>query len=79
MLWGSLLCVDPEVFQIHNITCRRVYIYSNEETKQHQNFDVVGILVRTKYCLVLNEMFNVDVNNNVLWVKLVEDNQVQRG
>lgn len=35
--------------------------------------DVARILVRTKYNLVLNEIFNVDINDNIYRVKLVED------
>lgn len=49
-----------------------MYICSDEETRMQTSMDVAKILVKTKYCLVLNETFNVEVNNNVFKIKLVE-------
>lgn len=49
---------------------------SNEETLMQSNMDVARIPVKTKYCLVLNQTFNVEVNNNVYMIKLVEDNHI---
>ena len=38
--------------------------------------DVARILVRTKYTMILNEAFNMEINNNVYRIKLVEDEYV---
>lgn len=35
---------------------------------------VARILVRTQYCLVLNQTFNMEVNANVHMIKIIEDN-----
>lgn len=40
----------------------RVYIYSDDEMRTQQKFDVARILVRTNYIMVLNESFNLEVN-----------------
>lgn len=52
-----------------------VYVCSVEETTKQSKMNVVRILVRTKYSLVLNETFNVEINNNVFGVKILEDSQ----
>lgn len=36
--------------------------------------DVARVPVKIKYFLILNQTFNVEVNNNVYMIKLVEDN-----
>lgn len=40
-----------------------------------QKKDVTRVLVRTKYNLVLNETFNVEINKEVFMVKIIEDSQ----
>lgn len=50
------------------------YVFSYEETMKQTNMGVARILVMTKYCLVLNQTFNVEVNENVYRIKIVEVN-----
>lgn len=49
------------------------YMCSYDNTKNHTNMDVAQIMVRTKYILVLNETFNVQINEDVFQIKFVED------
>lgn len=35
--------------------------------------DVARILIRTKYCMVLNEYYNISINDGVFMIKVVED------
>lgn len=45
------------------------------ETMSYSKFYVVRILVRTKCNSVLNETFNIGINNEVFRVKIIEDCQ----
>lgn len=45
----------------------------DEETHKRTRMDVARILVRTKYSLVLNQTFNVEINDKVYSIKMVED------
>lgn len=49
------------------------YLCSNDETRNQSKMDVTRILVRTKQSMVLNKAFNGEINSNVNWMKLVED------
>ncbi|CAI8595929.1 unnamed protein product [Vicia faba] len=49
------------------------YVCSDEETSKHKNLDVARILIRIKYCLVLNETYNISINEKVFIIKFVED------
>lgn len=35
--------------------------------------DVAKIIIRTKYCLVLNKTYNLSINDNTFAIKVVED------
>lgn len=50
-----------------------VYLYSDDETRTQTKMSVARFLVITKYTMVLNEYFNMDINNNVYIIKLVKD------
>ncbi|XP_058783008.1 uncharacterized protein LOC131657654 [Vicia villosa] len=51
-----------------------VFICADDDTIKQRSFDVARILIRTKYCLVLNETYNISINDNVFRIKVVEDN-----
>lgn len=55
-----------------------LYVCSDPETREQVKFDVAKILVKTKYCLVLNQMFNVEINDKNYRVKLVKDMHVPK-
>ncbi|XP_058733452.1 uncharacterized protein LOC131605070 [Vicia villosa] len=55
-------------------TSVETFICADEVTRKHKNMDVARILIRTKYCLVLNETYNISINDNVFRIKVVEDN-----
>ncbi|CAI8610467.1 unnamed protein product [Vicia faba] len=50
-----------------------VFICVDEETTKHKTMDVARILIRTKYCMVLNETYNISINENIFRIKVVED------
>lgn len=52
-----------------------VYMCLEDNTKNKTNMGVTRFVVRTKYILVLNETFNVQINEYVFWIKVVEDSQ----
>lgn len=52
-----------------------VYVCLDEETSKQSKMDVVRILVRTKYILVLNETFKVEINKDVFKVMIIENSQ----
>ena len=74
MLKNSLSCIVPYFFEFITYLMG-VYVCSVEETTKQSKMDVARILVRTKYSLVLNETFDVEINNNVFGVKILEDSQ----
>lgn len=45
----------------------------DKETRDQSNIDAAIILVKTKYSLVLNEFFNVGINDEVFNIKMEED------
>lgn len=49
-----------------------VFIYDDEDTKKLKNLDMARILVRTKYCLGLNQTHNLSINGDVFRIKVVE-------
>lgn len=52
------------------------FICADEDTSKHKRMDMAMILIRTKYCMVLNETYNISINENVFRIKVVEDNHV---
>lgn len=57
------------------ITCSiGKYVCYDEKTSLQTHMDVARILVKTKYCLVLIQTFNEEVNTNVYRIKMVKDN-----
>lgn len=50
-----------------------MYVCSDDETREQVKMDVARILVRTKYSMVLNETFNMEINDNIYRIKMVED------
>ncbi|CAL5199593.1 unnamed protein product [Lathyrus oleraceus] len=65
---------SPSFFELIMATLGK-YMCSYDNTKNHTNMDVVQIMVRTKYISVLNETFNVQINEDVFQIKFVEDSQ----
>lgn len=49
------------------------FVCSDEDTLKLKSLDVARILVRTKYCLVLNETYNMTINDVIFNIKVVED------
>lgn len=49
-----------------------VYICSDNNTRKQTNMDVARIMVRTKYNSVIKKTFNVQINYEVYWIKVVE-------
>lgn len=46
---------------------------SNDNTRNKSYMDVARILVRTKSSIVLNDVFNVKINDDAFRIKEVED------
>lgn len=50
-----------------------VYIFSDDETIKQETMNVARILINTKYSMMLNETYNIGINDYVFQIKLVED------
>lgn len=50
-----------------------MYVCSDDETREQVKMDVARFLVRTKYSMVLNETFNMEINDNIYRIKMVDD------
>lgn len=49
------------------------YTCSDDNTKNQAKMNVACILIRTKFTLVQNDTFNVQINIEDYWIKNVED------
>lgn len=52
-----------------------VYICSYDEMRKQSKMDMVGVMVRLKYALVLNKIFNVQIKKGIFIIKMIEDSQ----
>ncbi|XP_058758209.1 uncharacterized protein LOC131631431 [Vicia villosa] len=63
---------NPNVFEFMSKPIG-VYVCSDTETTKQSNMDIARILVRTKFCMVLNETYSISINNIVYNIEVVED------
>lgn len=66
-------CLVQSVFQVHFKLCWREVICCDDETDKQQNLNVARYLIKTKFAMNLNEVFNVKINEKIYRIKLVED------
>lgn len=50
-----------------------VYIFSDDATIKQETMNVERIFINTKYNMMLNETYNIGINDYVFQIKLVED------
>lgn len=50
-----------------------VYIFSDDATIKQETMNVEIIFINTKYSMMLNETYNIGINDYVFQIKLVED------
>lgn len=74
VLWCPRLCLVTEFLQIYDIPS--LYVCSSDDkTRKKARMNIEEIMSRMKYTIVLNEDFNLQINDDVLQIKIVEDSQ----
>lgn len=63
---------NPKVFYFMKIPVEH-FVCSDEETSKHKSLSLARILIRTKYYLVLNQTYNISINDIFFNIKVVED------
>lgn len=70
--WSSMSCMELKFFEFITKPIG-IYMCSDDDTREQTTMDVARILLRTKFSLVLNEAFNVNINGNMFNFKVVMD------
>ncbi|CAK8564766.1 unnamed protein product [Lathyrus sativus] len=72
MFWFPCHAWNPKFFKFLSGRVGE-YISSDIDTEKHNHFDVTRFLIKKKFAINLNEVFNVEINDNIYCIMLLED------
>lgn len=66
-------CLDPKALSVYFYSSRKLYVHKFEEISRQSKIDVRKAMVKTKYNLALNEIFNLRINKDIYKIKIIAD------